>query len=90
MFRWTLIILVLLAATAGLALGVLNAEPVALNLVFGHFTLPLGGLVLMALATGILLGLLLAWLLFLVPQRFRRGRSQRKEKGTDLADHRNA
>lgn len=90
MFRWTLIIFILLAAVAGLVLGVLNAEPVALDLVFGQFTLPLGGLVLMALAAGILLGLLLAWLLFIVPGRFRRGGNQRKDKGTDLADHRNA
>jgi uncharacterized membrane protein YciS (DUF1049 family) len=87
MFRWLLILVLLLAATAGLVLGVLNAEIVALNLVFTELNLPLGGLVLCAMALGLIAGLLLSWLLFIVPGRVKRARrSGSHRQGTDLAD----
>jgi len=90
MFRWLLILLVLIAAIAGLVIGVLNAEPASLDLLAIDLTLPLGALVLLALTTGLLLGLVLAWLLFLLPGRFQRSsRSRNRNKGTDLADRPN-
>ncbi|NBD96395.1 MAG: DUF1049 domain-containing protein [Gammaproteobacteria bacterium] len=87
MFRWFLIVLVLLAAAAGLVVGVLNAEPVSLDLIALEVSLPLGGLVLLALALGVLVGLLMAWLLFFLPGRIRRsGESRKRRKGTELTD----
>ena len=87
MFRWLLILLVLAAAVAGLLIGVLNAEPASLDLLVAEVTLPLGGLVLLALGAGLVAGLILAWLLFYLPGRFRRSiRTRKQEKGTDLAD----
>jgi uncharacterized integral membrane protein len=92
MFRWFLILLVLAAAVAGLVVGVLNGEPVTLDLLFTEFSLPLGGLVLLTLVVGLLGGLALAWLLYFLPGRLKRtarGRSGQRNKGTDLAGRRN-
>lgn len=87
MYRWFLIVLVLVAAVAGLVIGVLNAEPVSLDLLVADLAMPLGGLVLLAMGLGLLAGLLLAWLLFFLPGRLQRSiRSRKREKGTDLAD----
>ncbi|NBB93108.1 MAG: DUF1049 domain-containing protein [Gammaproteobacteria bacterium] len=90
MFRWLLILLTLAAAVFGLALGVLNADPVTLDLIAGSISLPLGGLVLLAFVTGLLAGVVLAWLLFIVPGRFiRRSRASSREEGGRLpANHR--
>lgn len=90
MFRWLLILLVLLAAVAGLIVGVLNADSVTLDLLTFELTLPLGALVLLALAVGVLTGLALAWILYYLPGRLQRAKlSRRNEKGTDLADRPN-
>ncbi len=90
MFRWLLILLVLAASVAGLAIGVLNAETVDLELLIVEVSLPLGALVLLALALGLLLGLALSWLLFFLPGRLQRAsRSRQHHKGTDLADRPN-
>ncbi|HSH28092.1 MAG TPA: lipopolysaccharide assembly protein LapA domain-containing protein, partial [Wenzhouxiangella sp.] len=86
-YRWLLILLVLLAAIAGLVIGVLNGNPATLDLLVVEVTLPLGGLVLLALAGGVLGGLILAWLLFILPGRLkRRIRSSKNGKGAELAD----
>jgi len=91
MFRWLLIFLVLVAAVAGLVVGVLNAAPASLDLMVAEVTMPLGGLVLLAFATGVLVGLVLAWLLFLLPARMQRSSTSRnRNKGTDLAGRPNA
>ncbi|MDZ7789509.1 MAG: lipopolysaccharide assembly protein LapA domain-containing protein [Xanthomonadales bacterium] len=90
MFRWLLILFVLAAAVAGLVIGVLNAETVSLELLVIELSLPLGALVLLALALGLVLGLALSWLLFFLPGRLRRAsRSRQRHKGTDLADRPN-
>lgn len=87
MYRWLLILLVLLAAVAGLAIGVLNADTVGLELLIVEVSLPLGALVMLAFALGLMLGLALSWLLFFLPGRLRRtSRSRQPNKGTDLAD----
>lgn len=85
MFRWLLILLVLAAAVTGLVVGVLNADAVSLDLLVFQVSLPLGALVLLALAVGLLTGLVLAWLLFYLPGRLQRSnRSRSKDKGTEL------
>lgn len=90
MFRWLLILLVLLSAIVGLLVGVLNATPATLDLLAVELTLPLGGLVLLAFAAGLLGGLVLAWLLYYLPGRIRRSsRSRNRNKGTELADRPN-
>jgi|GEM_PF-1954184 len=91
MFRWFLLLMVLLATATGLAIGVLNAERVTFNLIAGTITLPLGGLVLAALVVGVISGICVAWALFLLPGRLRRSRQPiTNHKGTDLADSRDA
>jgi len=91
MFRWLLIILVLVAAIAGLAIGALNADRVVLDLALTRFSLPLGALVLIALVIGLLLGLVLAWAAFIIPARFRRRSGSRPgDREQSLADRRNA
>lgn len=90
MYRWLLILLVLAAVVAGLVVGVLNAELATLDLLAAELSLPLGALVLLAFGLGVLGGLALAWLLFLLPGRFKRStRSRKRYKGTDLADQQN-
>lgn len=86
MFRWLLILLVLLAAIIGLVIGALNADIVSLDLLAVELSLPLGALVLLALGVGLLAGLVLAWLLFFLPGRLQHSfRSRKRQEGTDLA-----
>lgn len=87
MFRWFLILVLLLAAVVGLLLGSLNVEPVELDLLLVNTTLPLGALVMAALVAGVLLGLLLSWLLFILPgQLGRKSDKRRRKKGSGLPD----
>ncbi|NDY95406.1 LapA family protein [Wenzhouxiangella limi] len=72
MYRWLLLLAVLVAALLGLAIGVLNPDPVALDLGLVQPSLPLGGLVLIVFAAGTVCGLLLFWLMFDLPARVRR------------------
>ena len=60
MWRWVLGLIVLVAAAAGLTLGVLNPDPATLDLIFFTLRLSLGALIALAIAFGIVLGLLLA------------------------------
>lgn len=85
MYRWFLLLAVLLAAGLGLAIGVLNPAPVALDLGLVQPTLPLGGLVLVVFAAGTVCGLLLFWLMFDLPARVRRRAAGRgKDRATGL------
>lgn len=86
MFRWLLLGAVLLAVVSGLALGVLNPEPVTLNLAFAEFQLSLGAALAAAVACGVFAGLILAAVLFVVPGRL--GRRSGRSGGT--GDARNA
>jgi len=90
MFRWLLILVVLLASVAGLVLGVLNADAVSFDLIIREVRMPLGALVLSALAVGLVLGLILAWLLFWIPARLTRDKPSDSDKGNALADRQNA
>ena len=82
MYRWLLLLAVVLAAGVGLAVGVLNPAPVTLDLGLARPALPLGGLVLLIFAAGTLCGLLLYWLMFDLPARLRR-RSALRSKGKE-------
>lgn len=72
MFRWLLLILVLLAALAGLALGALNPDPVTVDLALAEWQAALGTMLAAALGLGVVLGLVLALILFVLPARLRR------------------
>lgn len=85
MYRWFLLLAVLLAAGLGLAIGVLNPTPVVLDLGLVQPALPLGGLVLVVFAAGAVCGLLLFWLMFDLPARVRRRTAGRgKDRATGL------
>ncbi len=72
MFRWLLLISLALAAMAGLTLGVLNTEAVAVDLLIAEMAVPTGALMLGCFALGVICGLLLYLLLFAMPGRLRR------------------
>ncbi len=74
MYRWLLLLAVFLAALAGLMIGVLNPEPVTVQLAVVEPTMALGAMILLAFGIGVLAGLAVFWLLFDLPARFRRHR----------------
>jgi uncharacterized integral membrane protein len=71
LYRVAFIIVTLLAVGFGLIVGTLNAEPVRVDLLWVQVEWPLGLVVVGACATGLLLGLLLAWLFSVLPLRAR-------------------
>lgn len=84
MFRWLLLLAVLLSALIGLVVGVLNPDPVTLDL--GVFTpsLPLGAMLLLGFGAGVAVGMLLFWLMFDLPARLGRRRSAHSLPGSEL------
>lgn len=82
MYRWLLLLACLLAAAAGLAIGVMNPDPVALRLPGQAFELALGPLIMLVFVAGTLVGLLLFMILFHLPSRWSR---RRKSAGSDLS-----
>mgnify|MGYP001064066820 CR=1 FL=1 len=76
MFRWAVLIVCLLAAVAGLSIGVLNPESVSVALPGWSFELPLGSLLMATFALGLVAGLLLYLVFFQLPNRLRRVRSE--------------
>ncbi len=90
MYRWLVLAFVLAAIVAGLVIGVLNAQVVSLDLVVFSPTLPLGALVLASLALGVLLGIVLTYVLFVLPGHLmRRKRSQPASDDQRLTDKSN-
>ncbi len=91
MFRWLLLAFFLLAFVAGLVIGVLNPQIVALDLIMFDLALPLGALVLAAMVSGLMLGLILTYVLFVLPGRLvRRKRAESSAAGQRLTDQSNA
>lgn len=77
MTRITAILVTLAAIALGLVIGTLNATPVRLDLLWVQLDWPLGLVVLLAFACGILAGFALAWLVQVLPLRLRLRRLQR-------------
>lgn len=77
MYRWLLLIGLLVAIAAGLIFGILNPDTVPVHLLFVQLSVPLGALVLSALVAGTLLGLVLGLIVFYLPGRLRRRRRDR-------------
>lgn len=77
MFRLGSALVIILAGAAGLIIGTLNSERVTLDLLWVQLHWPLGLLALLFFAAGILLGLLIAYLLQVLPLRLRLRREQR-------------
>lgn len=81
MFRWLLLLLVLAAVVVGLVVGVLNPHPVTVDLALVQFSMPQGALLLVALGLGVLLGLVLALVMFVIPARMNRPRAVAARSG---------
>jgi len=62
--RWALGLLLIMATIAGLILGVLNPDPVTLDLGFSQLSLSLGALMALAIGLGLVFGLILGPLIF--------------------------
>ncbi len=84
MYRWLLLLAVFLAAVCGLIVGVLNPDPVTLELALIAPTYPLGALMLAAFGAGVIVGLVLFWLLFDLPARLRRRLKAKDAQGSNL------
>ena len=67
MYRLTLYIFGAVAILAGLLVGTLNSEKVALDLLWLQLYWPLGVILVISFATGLLLGLAAIYLLAVIP-----------------------
>jgi len=70
-YRAAFIVVAALAVSLGLLVGTLNSELASLDLLWFRLEWPLGLIVLAAVACGLLLGLVLAWLFTVLPLRAR-------------------
>lgn len=69
MYRIGFIIVLVLAIALGLLIGALNHEIVTVDLLWVQLDWPLGLTLLAALVFGLLVGILLAWLISVLPLR---------------------
>lgn len=79
------ILVALLAVTIGLLLGTLNASPVTVDLLWVQLRWPLGLVLVVALALGILLGVAATWLLQVWPARVALRRARREAQNASAA-----
>lgn len=88
MYKLFFILIALVAIFCGLLLGTLNAEPVMLDLLWVQLNWPLGLVTVMALATGVFLGLAATWVLQVWPLRLalRRAKSDLAAKNKSGRD----
>lgn len=77
MFKLVATLVFIVAIGAGLLVGALNADRVPLDLLWIQLEWPLGLLLLMALAFGILAGTLLSYVLQVLPLRMQARRARR-------------
>lgn len=82
MYRWLLLLACLVAAGAGLAVGVMNPDSVFLRLPGYAFELALGPLIMLVFVVGTVFGLALFMLLFHLPSRWT---NRRKAPGSALS-----
>lgn len=78
MQRWLFIILTILAVIVGLTVGLLNAEPVNLDILLTELTTSVGMVVVGSFASGLLLGTLALWAFRLLPLSIKFKRLQRE------------
>jgi len=76
-YRAAFVVVAALAIALGLLVGTLNSELASLDLLWIRLDWPLGLIVLAAVACGLLLGLILAWLFSVLPLRARLKRAGR-------------
>ncbi len=74
MYRVGFILLAILAVVAGFLIGTLNAEQVTLDLLWWQLNWPLGLLIMLSLAVGLLLGVGLCWMFQVIPLKVRQRR----------------
>lgn len=76
------ILIAVFAVVVGLLVGTLNSDPVQLDLLWIQFELPLGLALLLGFSIGVLTGVIILYLLRIVPLRMqlRKARSQLSEK----------
>ena len=79
MYRVIFIIIAVLAIALGLLIGTLNSDSVSLDLLWIQLQWPLGLLMLGVFVSGLLFGLLLAWVFGIMPLRVRLRRSGGKD-----------
>lgn len=88
MFRLGSVLVIILAIAAGLLVGTLNADRVELDLLWVQLHWPLGLQVMLFFAGGLLFGLLLSWMLQVLPLKLRLRQASRNQApdatGTDL------
>ncbi|HKJ16487.1 MAG TPA: LapA family protein [Xanthomonadales bacterium] len=70
-YRTVFILLALGSIMLGLVVGTLNSDPVVVDLLWVQIDWPLGLVILVSLIAGFALGLLLVWLMSVLPLRMR-------------------
>ena len=75
----------------GLVVGTLNSDPVAVNLLWVQIDWPLGLVILVSLILGFAIGMLLIWLMTVLPLRLqlrklRDNRDKNSDQNLDLSD----
>lgn len=85
------ILLALAAITLGLVVGTLNSDPVAIDLLWLQIEWPLGLVILVSLILGFAIGMLLIWLMTVLPLRLqlrklRDIRDKQSEQNFDPSD----
>ena len=80
------ILIAVFAVVVGLLVGTLNSDPVQLDLLWIQFELPLGLALLLGFSSGVLAGIVLIYMLRIVPLRLqlRKARNQLSKKDKTL------
>jgi len=86
MFRWIVLIACVLAAVAGLAVGVMNPDPVRAVLPGVEIELALGSLLVIVFIAGVASGSLLFFLFFHLPSRMTRRAGEPASTRAQLPD----
>jgi uncharacterized membrane protein YciS (DUF1049 family) len=86
MLKFLFILLAVVAAVAGLLLGTLNSEAVVLDLLWVQLHWPLGLVVVVMLAAGLLLGVVMTWLAAVLPLRLARRHKPAAPASTAVPD----
>lgn len=78
MFRWVLLFAIVVAAVVGVVVGVMNPEPVIVQLPGTAFEFPLGALLMVTLSVGLVAGCILFFVLFQLPAKMNSARRPSK------------